>query len=262
MRRLILLLAALVGLALGTAGVALLRSDPPADLLPNLDQAAPAALSVVRADGRDRLTFSSAVDTVGLGPLLVDGRRPSTATPAMDVRQRVQRTDGSERYVEVAGEMRFVESETHAHWHLLDFERYELRSADGEKLLAPDQKTGFCLGDRYETDARSRLENEPERAVWTQECGRGGKALLFIAAGISPGYGDDYVPELEGQYFDVTDLPSGRYLLVHRANPGRVLRESDYGDNAASVLLRLLRETSGSPTVRVIASCPQTDRCG
>lgn len=262
MRWLLVLLAIAVGLGLGGAGLALLRHEPPEELLPDLDQATPAGLSVVRAGKAYRLTFLSAVDNVGPGPLLVRGRRPAATTPAMTVIQLIRWSDGSESSRPVRAELRYVRAETHAHWHLLGFERYELRSAEGGALLGPDRKTGFCLGDRYDTDADRRLENEPDQAVWTQECGRGGTGLLGVSEGISPGYGDDYVPRLEGQYVEVTDVPAGRYLLIHRVNPDRTLRESDYGNNAASVLLELRRPAGGTPRVQVLARCPEQDACG
>jgi hypothetical protein len=34
-------------------------------------------------------------------------------------------------------------------------------------------------------------------------------------------------------------VPAGRYSLVHRLNPLRALREADYSNNSASVLLDL-----------------------
>ena len=43
--------------------------------LPDLDQATPFGLSVVRRDGRSLLVFGSAVDNVGPGDLVVEGRR-------------------------------------------------------------------------------------------------------------------------------------------------------------------------------------------
>ncbi len=261
MRWLLVLVAVAAGLGLGAAGLLLLRQDPVDQLLPDLDQAAPSALSVVWARDTNRLTFLSAVDNVGRGPLLVEGRRASDMTPGMAVRQLIRNTDGSTRTVTVRATLRYVRAETHAHWHILGFERYELRTADGRQLLGPDAKTGFCLGDRYDADAGTRIENEPEQAVWTEECGRGRPNLLAVAEGISPGYGDDYVPRLEGQYVDVTDLPAARYLLVHRVNPDRTLQESDYGNNAASVLLELRRPRGGPPTVEVLARCPDSDRC-
>jgi hypothetical protein len=179
----------------------------------------------------------------------------------MDVRQLVRRSDGTVRVRLARAELRYVRSETHAHWHLLDFMRYELRRASDGTPVQPDEKTGFCLGDRYETDRHTRLENEPAQPVWTEECGRGQPGLLTVREGISPGYGDDYVPALEGQYVDVTQVPAGRYVLVHRANPERALEESDYANNAASVLVQLRRTTGEIPSVRVLARCPDSAQC-
>jgi len=261
MRWVAVLVASAVGVALSAAGLLLLRDDGPAELLPDLDQAAPSDLSVVQVGDTYRLVFGSAVDNVGRGPLLVEGERPSHSTPTMSVRQLVRRTDGSVRVRPVPGEIRYVRSETHEHWHLLGFEAYELRRAADGTPVRPDDKTGFCLGDRYETNRGTRIEGEPDRPVWTDECGRRQPGLLVLRQGISPGYGDDYVPELEGQFVDVTTLPAGRYVLVHQANPERALEESDYENNAASVLIQLRRTGGVIPTVRVLARCPASDRC-
>jgi hypothetical protein len=261
MRWLLLLAATGLGLALAAVGLALLGESKPEELLPDLDQAVPSAISVVRLGDTYGLTFASAVDNVGRGPLLIEGSRPARSMPTMAVRQAVRREDGSTRARTTRDRMRYVRSETHAHWHLLGFERYELRRAGDGALVSPDRKTGFCLGDRYDTRANARLEGEPEEAVWTEECGRGEPGLLEVREGISPGYGDDYVPELEGQYVDVTGVRPGRYVLVHRANPERTLEESDYSNNAASVLLELRRPAGEIPTIEVLARCPQTDRC-
>jgi Lysyl oxidase len=254
------LIASLVGVGLAAAGVYVLRDGDSEELRPDLDQAVPSTLSVIQEGDSYRLTFASAVDNVGLGPLLIEGTRPDRETPSMTVRQLVRRADGSERSFPVPGRIRYVRSETHSHWHLLRFDRYELRRASDGELVVPDRKTGFCLGDRYDTNTRVRIENEPDRAVLTGECGRGSPGLLAVTEGISPGYGDDYVPRLEGQYLDVTSVPPGRYLLVHQANPDRALRESEYGNNAASVLLQL-RRTGQVPSIRVLARCPDSDRC-
>ena len=261
MRWLLVLAATALGFILAAVGLALLEEGEPAELLPDLDQAVPSSISVVRLGDTYRLTFASAVDNVGRGPLLIEGSRPDRSTSTMTVRQAVRREDGSTRVRTTRDRMRYVRSETHAHWHLLGFERYELRGAAGGGLVSPDRKTGFCLGDRYDTRSSARIEGEPEEAVWTEECGRDQPGLLEVREGISPGYGDDYVPELEGQHVDVTGVQPGRYVLVHRANPERTLEESDYSNNAASVLLELRRPAGEIPTIEVLASCPQTDRC-
>ena len=67
---------------------------------------------------------------------------------------------------------------------------------------------------------------------------------------------DDYVPLKEGQSIDVTGL-GGRFVLVHRANPDRVLRERSYANNAASVLLEL-----AGGRARILRRCPSGAACG
>jgi Lysyl oxidase len=256
-----LLLAAALGLGLAAVGVALLAGDNPEELLPDLDQAAPSALSVVRVGDAYRLTFASAVDNVGRGPLVVHARRADRATPFMTLHQELRRDDGSGRERATGDRVRYVRSETHAHWHVIGFERYELRRARDGALVGPDRKTGFCLGDRYDTQARVRIEGEPPEPVWTGECGKGRPALLEVSEGISPGYGDDYVPRLEGQYVELSGVAPGRYVLVHRANPERTIVESDYGNNAASLLIAVRRPAGEIPTVSVLARCPDTADC-
>ncbi len=226
----------------------------PRQLLPDLDQAVPQAVSLRVHGPRTWLVFASAVDNVGAGPLVVAARR-SPGKETMAAVQVVSRSDGSTEAVPLRAVLRFQEEKTHHHWHLLGFERYELRRASDGTLVAPGHKIGFCLGDRYDT-APGTLPSEPADPVWTEECGRGHPDLLVLREGISVGWGDDYVPELEGQYVDVTRLPPGRYVLVHRVNANHALLESDYRNDAASVLVEL--DHSG---VRVLASCPDSARC-
>jgi Lysyl oxidase len=260
MRWLAVFAVAAVGVALGAAGLFLLRDDEPSELLPDLDQAVPSKLEIVEEGDTYRLVFASAVDNVGAGPLLIVGERPNRGTPAMTVRQLVRRADASTRVRALPGEIRYVTAETHEHWHLLGFETYELRRAADGTLVQPDAKTGFCLGDRYETAGRDEQPGEPKRPVWTEECGRGEPGLLEVREGISPGYGDDYDPGLEGQFLDVTNVPASRYLLVHRANPERAIEENDYDNNAASVLIQL-RRAGAIPSVRVLERCPDDATC-
>ena len=241
-------LAALVVLLVAGCGG---PSRSATELLPDLVQSPPRALEVYQAGNTWRLTFLSAVENDGGGPMLLVGTRPDESTPAMSVKQLVRSSDGTTSTYPVDGEIRFVQSETHRHWHFLDFERYDILAADGE-TLGRDEKTGFCLGDRYNASRSVQIRGEPEQPVWTQECGRGQPERLVIREGISPGFGDDYVPRLEGQWIDITDLPAGRYVLRHRVNVERVLRESDYGDNSAEVPFDLTWSDSGTPTVAAV----------
>jgi lysyl oxidase len=258
--RSLVLVVALAGAAvLAVAVAALVAADDADELLPDLDQAVPSAVAIRPEGERELLVFASAVDNVGAGPLVVRAARSDTDA-AMPAHQVVRRADGSETSRPIASLLRYERAETHAHWHLDGFERYELRDASGSAPLLVARKAGFCLGDRYETRRSLDVPGEPAEAVWTHECGKGAPELLALEEGISVGYGDDYAPRLEGQFVDVTELSPGRYVLVHVANPERTLLERDYANNAASVAL-VLRRPAGRAEIEVVARCPDAARC-
>jgi hypothetical protein len=244
-------------------GVSRARSAPPnSDVLPDLVQLVPYRLVVTRDGDRFRLGFASAVSNVGTGPLVVEASRRSTASPAMLARQVIEREVAGRRVTGAVGELRYVVAETHQHWHLLPFDDYELRRADGSGRIVAAFKSGFCLGDRYRESTVAPLEAAPS-PYYRGNCGQGNRALLRLREGISPGYGDDYQPNLEGQSFDVTGLAAGEYVLTHEVNPQRRLRESDYANNAAS--LRLVLAWPGGPTqpptATALAGCPGSRSC-
>jgi hypothetical protein len=240
----------------------------PSEQLPDLDQEAPSELDV-RADASEdtptyRLGFRSAVRNIGAGPLIVSGTRRDTTTPTMTVDQIVERSGRTPEVIPDVGRMEYAVSPDHSHWHYLQFDRYqlqryELRRTGSGRVLVADRKTGFCLGDRYRV-AGAALPAAPPDPVYTGGCGLAQPELLSVSEGISVGYGDDYSGFLEGQDLPLDGLPDGRYVLVHRVNLNRKLRELSYSNNAASVLLDL-RWDHGQPHVTVLASCPDTDRC-
>jgi hypothetical protein len=239
------------------------RADPPAGvLLPDLDQEVPSQLDVSMsgsgAHRSYRLGFGSGVRNVGSGPLIIDAHRASTSAPMVGD-QLVQTDGGGETSVPGAGRMRYVRSPDHQHWHLLGFDRYELRRAGGARALVRDRKTGFCLGDRYRVTTR-RVPQAAAHAAYRTRCGLTHPELLRVREGISVGYGDFYAAHLEYQDLAIDGLRDGRYVLVHRANADRRLREADYGNNAASVLLDL-RWHNGVPSMKVMANCPDSARC-
>jgi hypothetical protein len=267
--RLLRLVPAVGAVALCAAAVAVTAPDDTSGIttdsarLPDLDQELPWGLQVTAtgpSTAREhRLGFASAVRNIGDGPLIVSGRRRWAAIPTMTADQLVERADTPTAVVEGVGRLRYVESRDHEHWHLLDFERYELRRAGGGTRRVTDRKTGFCLGDRYRTRGRA-LPAQPSVPRYTGRCGLGETARLGLVEGISAGYGDDYPANLEGQSLPLTGLPAGRYVLVHSVNAQRRLRETDYGNNTASLLLRL-RWRAGAPSLHVLRRCPDTERC-
>ena len=255
---------AAIGLHQAAAEEAQPAPDSAGRLLPDLVQILPGRLDVfTRGSGRRRrtlLAFGAAAENFGAGPLIVKGSRPSRSSPTMAATQVVMRSDGSKLSVPNVGTLRYVSGGGHSHWHLRGFMRFELRTPAGEPLGRRDRKTGFCLGDRYPL-RHAELPARAPRAVYTSRCGLRATGRLRLVQGISVGYGDDYDPYLEGQSLSLRGLPSGRYVLVHRVNPGRRLRESSYGNNAASVLLELSRQ-AGAPRVRVLRRCRSASRCG
>ncbi len=260
-----------VGLALGehdaSLGVAPSESSErgrpvQAELLPDLDQEAPSKLVVTEATRAGlpvhRLGFASAVVNIGSGPLIVDGSRRAFRAGPMRADQIVRRADGSTRVVPGVATLRYVRSADHAHWHLVPFERYELRRVGTSASAVRDVKTGFCLGDRY--DSKRSLPGKPPEKVFRGRCGLRSPHLLRVRQGISVGYGDDYDPTLEGQYVELTGLPGGRYVLVHKVNGDRRLLERDYSNNAASLLLQLGWQ-GGQPVIETLRVCAASAQC-
>jgi hypothetical protein len=235
---------------------------PAADLLPDLDQEVPSQLDVaVHGTGHARsyrLGFGSGVRNVGAGPLVIEGRR-ATGSRRMDGRQLIAQGDGTQRSVAAAGSLRYVRSPDHQHWHLLRFDRYELRRAGATRALVRDRKSGFCLGDRYRVTTRA-VPAAAAHAAYTTRCGLRRPGLRSVREGISPGFGDFYAAHLEYQDLPIDGMRDGRYVLVHRVNVDRRLQESDYGNDAASVLLSL-RWRNGVPHLAVLGTCPDSARC-
>jgi hypothetical protein len=260
-RALIRLVPALVGIAtLIPVAMAAGGAQPPGNpLLPDLDQETPSGLLLTKGSDGWRLGFNSAVRNVGAGPLIIDGHRMAAAETTMDADQMVLRTGEARSVVRDVGHLRYVRSPDHQHWHLLGFDHYELRRPRGDRALVGDRKTGFCLGDRYEVTSRS-LPGRPPQKVYGSRCGLERPGLMGVREGISVGYGDVYVANLEGQYLPLRHVRAGTYLLVHRVNADRRLLESSFANNASSLLLRL-RWRHRVPWIRVLATCPDSDRC-
>jgi glucose/arabinose dehydrogenase len=268
-RRVITLRVLPVLLVLGVAATALAlfagsrTALAGSERLPDLDQVTPTDLVITntRANGKPAyvLGFSSSVENVGDGPLSFEAHRPGPETGTMIADQVIERDGAPKEVVRGVGHVRYVVSPDHRHWHLLGFDHYSLRRAGHRRATVRDRKTGFCLGDRYRVSGR-QLPAAPPDPIYTSRCGLEHPELLGIQEGISVGYGDNYQANLEGQYLPLTGLRAGRYVLVHTANANHRLRELDYSNNSASLLLEL-RWKHGSPLVRVLKACPDTGRC-
>lgn len=230
------------------------------DLPPDLDQQPPSDLDVRPSARGFRLWFTSAADNVGLGPLIVQGRRPVPGR-AMRAIQRVRLSNGSLRTNPEIGVWHYNSSADHSHWHLIHFQRYELRRPSGS-VVVRDRKSGFCIGDRYGV-APGKIEGRVPAPRFRGFCNLYEPGALGIDGGTSVGYSDRYHSRLDGQNLDLTRVPAGEYVLVNRASPQLLISELRYENNTASVRIRLSwpRGRSREPAVRVLRTCPDSDRC-
>jgi hypothetical protein len=224
----------------------------PRELLPDFDQRSPFRLTMVGT----KLGFASATDNVGDGPIWIRGKRGSAGEP-MRVQQLVRLSDGSVRAYDSAGRLRYTPSPTHTHWHVLDFQRYELRTLEGS-LVVRDRKTGFCLADHYGLAAR-RVQRF-SGGFFYGNCQQGNPGALSVEQGTSPGYTDLYPAHFHGQNLELRGVPAGDYVLVHRANADQRLEELDYTNNAASLRIRITW-VHGVPKVRTLRTCQGSADC-
>lgn len=144
----------------------------------------------------------------------------------------------------------FEYSPCHKHYHFRSFSTYRLWTPDGYKswralrdstpenvlcsrLLAshPDlqkemvggSKRAFCLVD---WDRYNGYSGPPREKQFT-DC--------MNSQGITVGWSDLYDWDVEGNWIDVTGLPSGEYMLEIEVNPEHVIQEGNYSDNAAAL---------------------------
>ena len=235
-------------------------------LLPDFNIVTPQGLllekRVVSGKVRWKLVFISATYNQGRGPALVHGERSPLRTDEMVAQQVVMRSDGSTTTIRNVGTMKYSVEPTHEHWHLLRFMVYELRRVSDYKLVRPDEKRGFCLGDRYKVK-KAKFAGTPPKAVHVFDCAGKKPDATEVDEGMSIGWGDDYTQLRDGQDIDLTGVPAGVYYLVHRVNPARRLKESNYANNTSSLRLQIAWPggPTRKPTTTILAACTNTDRC-
>ncbi|MFD1149948.1 lysyl oxidase family protein [Saccharothrix hoggarensis] len=251
-----------------------------------VDRWAPNGECVASAQGGGavRLRFTTSADNIGDGPLLIYGSRASANHPRMTARQAFQSAvDRSipasygEAQHGIPATMYYEPAPSHAHWHLLDFEHFQLRTPEGDTVVT-DRKNGFCLGDRYATN--DLLLNRPgsgsgpaaelAETLRMNRCGHHAPEALTVVQGISVGYGDDYLHTVDFQWLDISDVPSGRYDVVNVVNGDRSLMEKSYTNNASSLAISVQwpggatappAQVTVPPEVKLLRSCPGQEQC-
>ena len=256
------LAAALIAVVALSAGAQMTGASDHRLLLPRLSQAVPSDLSVraIRDGARTRwlLGFTSAIDNVGEGPLVIEGHRRGGSGDMVAV-QVIRRADGSTVSFGPVGRLRYDDLTGHHHWHLRGFDRYTLLNAGGRRLDRPAQKAGFCLGDSYQTVPGA--PGSAPRFLYSM-CGFRHPGLRRLVEGLTPGFGDAYPPFIAGQAIDITGLPAGTYVLANRVNPAGALQEASSAGDVASVRFSLRWVHRGTQLrVTVIRHCPGSAAC-
>jgi hypothetical protein len=229
-------------------------------LLPDLDPVSPGSVQAVSAQngsGRVFLTFKVGIDNTGAGPLTVHGHRSSTSEPQMAADQVIRMSDGTTRTTAGVGDL--VYDHEYTRWGFEPYQAYELDAADGS-VVGSGPAMNFCLEDNTNSNTRVTLPGEPRLKVYSG-CGKRRSTLLTVDVGISVGWQNQHAAGKKGQMIDITGLPSGQYVLVHRVNPNGLLAEANTANDAASTRISITWTGAALPTVRAIRSCRDSATC-
>jgi hypothetical protein len=224
-------------------------------LFPNLAQRPPSALVLMRgANGHWLLGFTSMVDNRGPGALWITAHR-SGRSAVMHVRQRIHLADGGVRTA--AGERRAALHECAAAPPLALPRLRPVRAATRANVRSGGARPQERFLHRRPLRPRARHASRPAPLPRQLRAVRAAGARR--RRGIAVGYTDRYPAFFHGQALDITTLRPGLYWLVHRANPDFHLREEHYGDDVASLLVRITQH-AGVPTVTPLRAC-RKERC-
>jgi Lysyl oxidase len=223
--------------------------------LPDLIERPPAQVigGVVRWGGRNHYSvgFQTSVVNRGHGIMLIEGHR-RRGQSVMVADQLIDRVEAPPLVVKGVGWLSYY-PHGHDHWHLLPFALYQLRSADGRRVLVRGRKNGYCIASNGRAAAR------PAR-IPPHACGMFQPKALFVGEGLGPGGADTYPAYLDGQSLPLDGIPAGRYYLVIWVNRERRLRESNYRNDAGSTLVRI-SYGDGLAHVKALASCFRLPPC-
>jgi hypothetical protein len=105
------------------------------------------------------------------------------------------------------------------------------------------------------------LPGEPSRKVYSG-CGKSRSTLLTVDVGISVGWQNQHAAGKKGQMIDITGLPSGQYVLVHRVNPNGLISEASTSNDAASTRISITWSSGSTlPAVRTLRTCRDSATC-
>jgi hypothetical protein len=233
-------LAATVTLAALAAAVPNPCHDPALALrCPDLVMAPPSHLRVVRSPSRRHvvLRMENRIVNLGTGPAELFGERISLSE--MRARQVIADAAGQRRRIATGAELYFksVPSRGGSYWKFQDAARFELWGVDlaGHRtaLVRTGPKHDYCLRDLDRVRSGPTVRLTRFFGACNQRAG-----THQITLGTSVGWADVYPSTYPDNWIDVTGL-SGCFAVVHRADPGNGIFESNEANNVSSKIVRL-----------------------
>ena len=197
--------------------------------------------TVVQVGTKRLLKFPGVTANTGSGPFEVIATRPNTSSPWV-AKQTIFYSNGSKQTIP-NNLVFYYAGDGHSHWHMLDFDAYNLYNSSGT-ILETGEKHGFCFEDN--TSYRNWPGNpsfpaSPAVPVYTHEssCGVLQPNALEITHGLSVGWADTYPSTLPDQAIDITGRPDGDYKVEVVADQGGWLKESNESNNGSWANIRL-----------------------
>ncbi|MGO4258618.1 lysyl oxidase family protein [Marmoricola sp. RAF53] len=210
-----------------------------------IDPAAPFNPDFPQLEGKKLLKFGVITLNVGAGPAeIVADRSGANATEWQAFQTLYDSSRNPVGSLVDQGVQFYFAGDGHNHWHVRDFDDYELLSSDGT-MVARAEKHGYCMQDNTTYQGMPSAVGVPPNPVYmeSKSCGKGLPNALMIIHGLSRGWGDTYPSSLPDQAIDITGVPNGTYTVqVHADAVGAVL-ESDESNNTTSVKVTISGNT-------------------
>ena len=206
-------------------------------LCPNLRMSPPSGFALKHKHGRTLLLSRNSINSMGVGPAELFGRRSGHFT--MNAVQRIHRRGGGKITIPT-GALLFFKAVPgqYRYWKWKNAATMELWRLDGAgnptTLVRRGPKTIYCLRDLVRT--HGSLKSSPHGREYpgcSQQLGAQERTL-----GTSVGWSDIYPASYNENWIDVTGL-HGCFAYMHVGDPTNVIYESDERDNRASTVVRL-----------------------
>lgn len=192
-------------------------------------------------EGRKLLKFGVITLNVGAGPGEVIADRSAEQAEDWKAYQSFYDADGTLLGSRPAPGVEFYfAGDGHNHWHVRDFDSYELLDAAGTTQAAAE-KHGYCMQDNTSYGPLNGMPGVPAAPVYADatSCGKALPQALTIVHGLSRGWGDTYPTTLPDQAIDITDVPDGVYTVRIAADSAQAVIESDETNNVTEVKIQI-----------------------